>query len=132
MAQGSGRRRVGALALAVLASALLVAAAVGPVASLPLPATLVSISVTPAGASVNVGATQQYAATGHYSDLTTQDLTASVTWASSDSSVATISNVAATKGKATGVSTGGVTITATSGTTSGTALLSVTHCRLLR
>lgn len=97
MAKGSGRRRLGAAALAVLASALFVAEGVGSVASvgLPVPATLLSVSVAPTGATVAAGETQQFTATGTYSDLTTQNLTASVTWSSSDAAVATISNAGA-------------------------------------
>ena len=38
------------------------------------------ITVTPAAVSVLVGADQQYAATGAYSDDSVQDLTASVQW----------------------------------------------------
>ncbi len=52
-------------------------------------ASLVSIAVTPPGASVAAGATVQYAANGTYSDGTAQDLTASVTWSSGTQSVAT-------------------------------------------
>src|SRR5271166_3384218 len=46
-------------------------------------ATLVSIAVTPVNPSVAAGGTQQFTATGTYSDSSTQNLTASVTWASS-------------------------------------------------
>ena len=53
-------------------------------------ATLSSIAVTPANPSIKVGATQQFAATGTYSDGSTQDITASATWSSSDETKATI------------------------------------------
>jgi uncharacterized protein YjdB len=86
-----------------------------------LPAELVSISVTPAVASIAAGDTQQYTATGLYSDLSTQNLTSSVTWSSSITSAATVSS----GGLATGVSDGVTTITATSGLISGTAALTV-------
>ena len=85
-------------------------------------ATLVSLTVTPANPSVAKGSTQQFAATGTFSDSTTQDLTAQVTWNSSNTGVATIS----TSGLATGIAAGTVTITATSGAISGTATLAVT------
>jgi uncharacterized repeat protein (TIGR01451 family) len=52
---------------------------------------LVSIEITPAAVILGVGRTQQYIATGHYSDQSTQDLTSRVTWVSSDLGVATIS-----------------------------------------
>src|SRR6202022_3052297 len=68
-------------------------------------ASLVSIDVTPATATIRIGAAhaQQYTATGHYSDLTTQDITASVTWNSATMTTATISNAAGTNGRATGL-----------------------------
>jgi hypothetical protein len=76
-------------------------------------ATLVSIAVLPVNPSIAVGSTQQFSATGTFSDTTTQDLTASVTWSSSATSVATISNAAGSNGKATAVAAGTTTITAT-------------------
>ena len=75
-------------------------------------AVLTSISIAPVSPSVSVGAAQQFIATGAYSDLTTQDITTSVTWSSSDPSVATISNATGSQGLATSVATGSVTILA--------------------
>ena len=54
-------------------------------------ATLSSLSVTPANQTVSSGSTQQFIATGTYSDATTQNLTAQVKWASSNTSVASLS-----------------------------------------
>jgi len=76
-------------------------------------ATLTAIDITPADPSIVVGTTQQFMATGHYSDNSTQDITASVTWSSSDTAVATISNVSTSKGLAQGIGQGSATITAT-------------------
>jgi hypothetical protein len=45
-----------------------------------IPATLVSLVVTPATASIPVGGTVQLSATGTFSDGTTEDLTRSVHW----------------------------------------------------
>jgi sugar lactone lactonase YvrE len=85
--------------------------------------TLVSIAVTPNPATVAVGGTQQFTATGTFSDNSTQNLTSTATWGSGNTTIATI-NAA---GLASGVKAGGpVTITATSGTISGTAQLTVT------
>ena len=53
-------------------------------------ATLQSIAVTPANPSIAKGATQQFTATGTFSDNSTQNLTAQVTWASATTTVATI------------------------------------------
>src|SRR5512146_2638221 len=46
--------------------------------------TLQSITITPSNTSITVGATQNYVATGNYSDGTTQVITTSVTWTSSN------------------------------------------------
>lgn len=87
-----------------------------------LPATLVSIAVTPANSSVIAGTTEQFTATGTYTDNSTQNLTNSVTWTTANSGVATMN----AQGLATGVAAGSTTVTATSGTISGSAGLNVT------
>src|SRR5216684_2634258 len=85
-------------------------------------ATLVSIAVTPASPTITKGATQQFTATGTYTDSSTADITNSVTWNSSNGAVASISS----GGLATGLTTGNSNITATSGAfTSNTAALTV-------
>jgi uncharacterized protein YjdB len=65
-------------------------------------------------------------ATGIFADGKTQDLTTSVLWTSSPASVATISNLPATMGEATGLEPGTATITALFGGQLGTATLTVT------
>src|SRR5687768_9166708 len=55
------------------------------------PPTLQSIAVTPSNPSLKLGATQQLTATGTYSDGTTRDLTASVTWNSATPGVVAVS-----------------------------------------
>jgi GH18 family chitinase len=71
--------------------------------------TLDSIAVTPNPVSaLSVGATQQFIATGHYTNNSTATLTTSVTWVSSNASVATISSV----GLSTGVALGTTQISA--------------------
>ena len=96
-------------------------------------ATLVSIAVTPPDASIPLGLKQQFIAWGTYTDGTKQNLTSLVTWSSSDTTVATISNAAdGSNGLATSLAVGGpITITAASGTISGTAQLTVTAARLV-
>jgi uncharacterized protein YjdB len=96
-----------------------------------LPAVLVSITVSPTTASIAAGDTQQFAATGHYSDLSTADLTSSVTWSSSLTSYGTVSNASGSQGLATGVADGATTITATDGLISGAAVLTVLPPTLL-
>jgi uncharacterized protein YjdB len=93
---------------------------------------LQTITVAPTSASVAAGLTQQFAATGHYSDNSMQTLTASVTWSSSNTGVATVSNSAGSQGLAKGMAAGGpVIITATQGAISGTAQLTVTAAVLV-
>jgi uncharacterized protein YjdB len=54
-------------------------------------ATMTSLAITPtAPADVALGRTQQYRATGRFSDLTIQDLTNQVTWSSSEPGVAVV------------------------------------------
>lgn len=88
-------------------------------------ASLVSIAVTPANARIAKGETGQFKATGTYSDGTTGNLTTSVTWDSSDTAVATISNISGYNGLATAIAPGSTTITATSGGISGNVTLQV-------
>ena len=82
---------------------------------------LTSISITPSGKTIIAGNTQQFTATAEYSNSTTADISSSVTWTSSDTSVATVDS----KGLATGVSSGTTTIRGSSGGISGTTTLSV-------
>src|SRR5260221_927987 len=69
-------------------------------------ATVVSIAITPAKPTIAPGKTQQFTATGTYTDKTTANLTTQVKWSSSVPTVATI-------GLGTGLATAGLT----SGTT---------------
>lgn len=84
--------------------------------------TLTSITVTPPTSTIATGASQQFTATGTYSDNSTKDITSSVSWTSSDGTRATVSAT----GLATAASNaaGSTTITATSGV-SGSAVLKV-------
>ena len=90
-------------------------------------ATLNSIAVTPATASIVAGGTQSYVATGTFSDGTTANITNAVSWTSGTTTVATILPT----GVATGVAAGTATIMATSGARSGTAALTVTAATTL-
>ncbi|AVQ12089.1 Bacterial Ig-like domain, group 2 [Leptospira santarosai] len=94
-------------------------------------ASLVSISVSPANPSVPKGLTQQFTATGTYSDASTQIITDSVTWSSSATGFATISNALGSQGFATTTNVGATTITATDGSISGTSALTVTAASLV-
>jgi uncharacterized protein YjdB len=85
--------------------------------------TLVSIAVTPnPSAKLATGSTQQFVATGTYSDGSTADDSSKVTWASANTATATINST----GLATGVAVGASNITATlSGITSPAVVLTV-------
>src|SRR5205823_6619706 len=84
----------GGLATAVAPGTSVIGATLGPLigsTTLTVTApTLTSIAVTPANPSIVKGATQQFTATGSYSDSTTQNLTSQVTWSSGTPATATI------------------------------------------
>jgi phospholipase C len=88
--------------------------------------TLSSIAVTPANTSVPQGMTQQFKATGTYSDNSTQDLTATVAWTSSAPSVVTISSA----GLGNAVGFGKTTIMGASGSVNGSTPFSTTASAL--
>ncbi len=89
---------------------------------------LVSIIVTPNTAiSLNVASTLQFTATGHYNDLTTNDITNDVAWSSTDPTKATINSV----GLATGILHGSTDIMATLGPVSITPIV-LTIVRVLQ
>lgn len=97
--------------------------------------TLVSITVLPDNPVVDLGTIQQFSATGRFADNTTQDMTFSATWISSDTSVATITNT----GMASLVTAGITTITATvpgiqlnSGNISGSSIITVKEKRIIK
>jgi len=94
--------------------------------------TLSSIQVTPANPTVSVGNTQQFKATGTYSDGSNNDITNQVTWASSDITKATIAvGPGAGAGLATAVAVGTSNITAAlGGVTSPPDLLTITMATL--
>ena len=93
-------------------------------------ATLVTIDVTPVSPTIAKGATLQLTATGIYTDYSTQNLTALVTWSSSNAQVATVSNAPNSQGLATGVGGGTATLTATLGAASGSTVLTVSGATL--
>jgi trimeric autotransporter adhesin len=96
----------------------------------PPPVTLQSISVSTNLSTIAPGTTTQFVAMGTFSDNSTQPLTSSVTWSSSDNTKASISNTAGTNGLAQAVAAGQVTITAKQGGVTGTATLTVTNASI--
>jgi trimeric autotransporter adhesin len=120
----------GGVLTAQVSGAVSVTASMGAVsgsASVTIAPKLVSIAITPASRTIAASTKKQFIATGTYSDNSTQPITGSVSWSSSNTGVATISDTVPTKGLALGVSAGTTNITATSGTiTSPAAVLTVT------
>ncbi|UNP89840.1 Ig-like domain-containing protein [Aeromonas encheleia] len=80
-----------------------------------LPATTVSLVVTPADSSFLIGETKQFTAMATLSDGSVVDASASVAWSSGNSAIATING----DGLATGVAAGATTIAATMQDSSG-------------
>jgi len=94
------------------------------------PAGLVSISVSPAASAVPLGAAQRFTATGTFTDGTTQTLS-SVTWSSSDATIAAITNDATNLGAADAMATGSATLSACAGSVCGPTTLAVTSPALV-
>ncbi len=89
-------------------------------------ATATSIAVTPLGANLPLGLTQQYTAVGTFSDGTSQDVSGVATWKSSSTSIASIT----TSGLATGKNVGSTTISASFGSATGSTSLTVNAANL--
>ncbi len=87
---------------------------------------LVSIQISPSAPSVAAGATQQFTAQGTFSNSTTRDLTALVTWSSSTPYVASIAGGGLATTYSQGSSTISASFTQPSGTVTGTSTLAVT------
>ena len=90
-------------------------------------ATITGLTVTPASLTLAKGLTNPFTAAGTFSDSTTQDITFDVAWSSSDVTVATVSDDIASKGSAKAIAVGTATFTATFGSKSGTAAVTVTE-----
>lgn len=90
-------------------------------------ATVTSLTIAPAAPTVAKGLSTQFSVSGLFSDATTQDLTIDATWASSAPTVASVSDVAGSKGLSRALAAGATTISATFGGISGTTLMTVTE-----
>jgi hypothetical protein len=88
--------------------------------------TLTSISITPSNATVVLGTPQQFMATGTYSNGSSQNLTNSAVWSSSNTNVATVS----AGGLVSGVTTGTIALSAQSGSTISSTTVSVSSTGL--
>jgi Bacterial Ig-like domain (group 2) len=89
-------------------------------------AQIVSIAVTPVNGSMGVGGTQQFTAAGTFTDSSTQDLSAQVTWMSSNANVAQINSA----GLANALAEGTANISAAYGGVTGSAQWTVTAFKL--
>ncbi|HEX4484684.1 MAG TPA: Ig-like domain-containing protein [Terriglobales bacterium] len=85
---------------------------------------LQTITLDPSNTSIPSGSTQQYKATAHLTDGTTQDITSSATWTSSNTDVAEIDATGLATAK-TVTTTSTTIIKAQSGTVSATVTLTV-------
>src|SRR5579864_8111167 len=90
--------------------------------SVPPPKTLKSISVAPSTANIAAGATQQFTATGTYSDGSTANLSSTASWTVATPAVATINS----NGLTTGVAAGSSIVSASLSGIGGKASLTVT------
>lgn len=92
---------------------------------------LTRIDVTPANTSTALGYTRQFIAIGTYNDGTTQVLSDTVTWSSSDENVALISNANGSRGLMSSVAAGPLTISATVNGVTGSTLHTVSPAALV-
>jgi 6-phosphogluconolactonase (cycloisomerase 2 family) len=89
------------------------------------PAVLASIAISPASPTIPLGTNQSFAAVGTLTDGSTEDLTQSVKWSSSDESVLLLNNSTGRVGVANSRGPGSASVTATNGKVSGVTTASV-------
>ena len=87
--------------------------------------TLVSLAIAPVNPSAPAGTTVAFTATGQFSDASTLDVTAFVTWTSSNTATADVSNATGSRGQATAFAAGTTTIQAQRGAVTATTTLTV-------
>jgi hypothetical protein len=83
---------------------------------------LQTITVTPSGTGILIGATQQMTATGTYDDGSQKNITGTSAWTTSDQTIATVTP---SGGSVKGIGTGTATIQATNGIVSGSTTVTV-------
>jgi hypothetical protein len=93
-------------------------------------AVLTAIEVSSPANAIPLGISQPLLALGHYSDNSLQDITELVAWQSSSPDLLNISTTSGSRGLATALAVGSVTVTATLGGTSGSITLSATAATL--
>jgi trimeric autotransporter adhesin len=87
---------------------------------------LVAIAVAPDPATVGVGNVIALKATGAFTDGSTADITAAVTWSSAAPGIAVVSNATGANGTVTGLQAGATTVTATAANSSISATIPLT------
>jgi len=90
--------------------------------------TLTTVTIGPQGASIEMGSTLQMVATGTYDDGSTKSLTGNILWSSADTSIATVNN----SGLVSGVLFGSTSITAASGTVSGSTTINIALANIIK
>jgi uncharacterized protein YjdB len=95
------------------------------------PATIVSITVNPISVTIAAGQSQAFTATATLTDGSTTDVTASVHWSISDSTLATISNALGNPGVLAALIPGTGTVSASLGSVTGTGTLYVSAASLV-
>lgn len=114
--------RSGFLRSVLIGSLMAAASACGSTPATPTtPATLTAVAISGTASLTTAGQASQLTATAMLSDSTTQNVTSSATWLSSNTGVATVSSA----GLLTAVAAGTTTITATSQSKSGTLAVTV-------
>jgi uncharacterized protein YjdB len=93
-------------------------------------AELNSLSILPIAANIPKGLNQNFTASGHYTDGSVQDLSAQVTWLSSNEAVSTIENTENAQGLANAINAGETTITAILGEISQSTTLNIDNALL--
>jgi Bacterial Ig-like domain (group 2) len=89
------------------------------------PKALSSIAVSPSTANLPIGESQQYSASGTYTDGSAGDLTSTVTWSSSAPTIAAVSTGGLVSGLATGTTTISASISGVTGTTGPTVSIPI-------
>jgi hypothetical protein len=87
---------------------------------------LQSIAITPINSLIAANTSTRFTVTATFDNLTTQDVTYSATWSSSNDTIATVGVSGIAKGRVSAVSTGSTTISAAYGGKSITAPVTVT------
>ena len=93
-------------------------------------ATLTSITLSPTNVSIPNGFETQITATGHFSDASSQDISQTVVWQSSDETIASINNATDSKGILNANAIGNTSISATFSGITQSASVTVTDAEL--